>query len=242
MATKLFLVPLVLLLVQITPCFGQAKIVGYGTPLCGNEFAMGGALENQKYAYGDTTFPLCVVMTSTTQQVKALFHPSVDQFTLIEIENSWEKLFKNATDLKVWVEVPGWRTSARPQIKRLDLAALPFFTLLIQLDGGQVIDIKWDMEDDCASCTESRLCIDGSCAVDIPKCASTTTSTNGNTDTYDCDTKMYVGWLGTDKNSRYMLSAGQRMSRFRQGGIRGAYDSASKSATNSLVDYANRGK
>merc|ERR1712154_113525 len=72
----------------------------------------------------------------------------------------------------------------------------------IILDQGRVDEVLWD--EGCYACSESS-CIDGNCAINQDDCQAGTNK---------CDFSAYISWYGTDKNGRYLLSAGQRLSQF----------------------------
>ncbi|CEP03896.1 Uncharacterized protein PBTT_06870 [Plasmodiophora brassicae] len=74
--------------------------------------------------------------------------------------------------------------------------AVPYFTIIITLQGGQVTDVSWD--DQCAGCmAQTDTCQSGFCTVDASQCGSA----------FNCDPTIYVGWAGTDKNGQMLTSS-----------------------------------
>lgn len=144
------------------------------------------------------------------------FGTRVDTYTLVQLQGSnlnEEADSSNQTvywrageDVKVQLEAGGVNSTKTMYARKFVDGQLWIFTQLsvvIVVDEGKVTEVLWD--DGCYACDADH-CIDGNCAITPAEC-------NDGDDT-DCDFSAYVSWYGTDKNSRYLLSAGQRLSQF----------------------------
>jgi hypothetical protein len=220
--------------------------VSYSTPLCGDDFAMG---NEHTYAYKQNSHPLCMVINN---QSKAVFYPSVDVFTLLEIKNSWGVTVGNNTFFHV--ELPGWRTTDVYVSKKTNVlvsnqwvgqqVTAPFLTILITLSAGQVAGVEFDPDSSCSTdtrCTaDPSLCLDNAfCGVASSQCVTSTSSCSNTTvgvSCFDCNLKIYVAWQGTDSNGRYMSSTGARQSQFRAYGVAAAWGAAAASVSNYVAE------
>jgi len=140
----------------------------------------------------------------------------VEDFSLLQLTTPPERL--GAFDWpSQWfqIEFSGVASEAkhrRPQDEDSDNYIVPFWTLIVTLDGGRVSKLEWD--DGClGSCSP---CVDSTCGIPIGNCNSQAA----------CDPKFYIGWFGTDRNGRYLTSAGKRFSRFRSYSLSSAFNNA----------------
>lgn len=154
------------------------------------------------------------------------FDTLVDDFVLLQLYDSHSLSlstdpFITSGDTHFRVEmgnlVSPWKK------REQDEYTVPFFTLLIEIEDGDVKALKWDdyCPDKC-----NGICVDGNCGE--PKCKPTSN------DGADCDLKTYVGWTGTDKNGVYMTSAGRRISVFRQFSVGTTFDQAVKGVSDTV--------
>jgi len=172
------------------------------------------------------TPPLCIVIDDKSY---VAFYPNVDDFTLVEVENSFGAPWLDSPQgdpvyirAEVGTHSSFWRT--RSQGSGAGKLTVPFWTLVIELADGLVSTITWD--DSCPLCDSSDLCVEGrNCGVLHTSCGNTASDDN-------CNLQIYVAWFGTDVDGRYLTSSDKRLSRFRSGSLRGAYDSALKKANN----------
>jgi hypothetical protein len=77
---------LLIALLALLPCYVYADVgvspFSVASPMCGPEFAVG---NERTYTFGSTTFhPVCIVINN---KYKVVFYPSVDIYTLLEIDN-----------------------------------------------------------------------------------------------------------------------------------------------------------
>lgn len=94
----------------------------------------------------------------------------------------------------------------------------PVFSVVVDVDDGEVHAVEWD--NSCSDCSGDCLERSGEevCAQSL--CANLTSP--------DCDPKVYVSWIGKDKNGLNLESAGHRISAFRKFSLYDAYDNANK--------------
>jgi len=162
--------------------------------------------------------PICVVVSDTNY---TMFYPTVDQFTLLEIVNSFNQSWLDREDgLPVYVRVEVGKKSSPWRMRSSVNSAgvrytVPFLTLIIETANGYVDDLYWD--DSCFNCDDpTTMCVTKTCGVETDSCQVSV----------NCDLQIYVGWFGTDSNQAYFRSAGQRLSRFRGASLRGAFSTA----------------
>jgi len=184
-------------------------------------------MQNRAYRQFDKMSPpICVVIDDKNY---VCFYPNVDDFTLLEVENSFNTPWLDSPSndpvyvrVEVGAKTSFWRT--RSQGTGAAKLTVPFWTIVIEMTNGLVDRLTWD--DSCPLCESSDLCVsEKNCGVAHSSCGNTVSDNN-------CNLQIYVGWFGTDVNGEYMTSSDKRLSRFRSGSLRGAYDSALKKANN----------
>lgn len=147
------------------------------------------------------------------------FYPEVDDFTLLEVDNSWDKpsdywgflLGADLASFQIHVEVNGVKSDY--VTVQSNGVQIPYWTITVQLEDGQLNEVApfvWDNDggSGCYGGCPDAECLDGFCGVATDMCGEEATDT-------DCDLKIYVGWYGTDSNGNYMTSASKRLSAFR---------------------------
>jgi len=167
-------------------------------------------------AYDNTT--ICIVIGGVA---KILYYVNVEDFSLMQLITPLDRI--GAFDLPTqWFQgefsqVASTYKYRRPQNDPAHADyVVPFWTLIITLDNGYVSTIEWD--DGClGSCTP---CQDQTCAIALSSCASQA----------QCDPRFFVGWFGTDRDGRYLTSAGKRYSRFRSYSVSSAFSNAYNTA------------
>jgi len=176
------------------------------------------------------TAPICIVIGGTA---KIYFHPQVDVFTLLDVvarppEFGNER--QRFDDDFMWITVETAGISAPAKHRRDQTpggTVVPFWTAIITMDNGRPTSITWD--DGCYGCDGAH-CVDQTCSVDFADCYSPATN-------IDCDIKVYLGWFGTDSNGQYLISAGKRLSQFRQYSIAAAANSAAQTGSDLLPAF-----
>ena len=208
--------------------------ITYTSPSCGDDYKIG---KEESYTSG-SSYKLCLVINNV---YKVQFFPVCDTFTLLEVDKSFlsNVYYNKSIANKIHVEMPGWRTTdivvSAPSSTVKNFkgpTSIPFFTILITLDAGMIKAIEWDYGSKCDDCLNTGYCLSNLCGVATSTCASAASS---NSTVSDCDYKVYVAWAGLDANSKYLISSGARVSRFRVFGANAAYTSAQNSASESFV-------
>jgi hypothetical protein len=175
------------------------------------------SLDESYEQYTIMTPPACIVMGNTNYTA---FYPTVDDFSLMQVEGSFGEWWLDdaVEDTFVRVEVGGKTSHWRRRGMGLgnNKKIVPFWTVIVELDQGQVRKLQWD--DGCYGCDESS-CIDShACGEHYLACTSEK----------DCDLKIFMGWYGTDVSGNYLTSASKRLSRFRDYALKEAFDSTVK--------------
>jgi len=173
---------------------------------------------------------LCIVVGGV---FKMLFYPKVEDFSLLQIvtlNSTTQRVVGVWDSLDLWIQVE-FSDGVSPVKLRANrdsnghVFVVPFWTVIVQLNNGALDFIWWD--DGCFGCGGAQ-CINDFCGIDSNSCKPDGES--------DCDVKMYVGWTGTDDTGRFLVSAGKRLSRFRQWSVSSAYDNAYATATTAVPD------
>eukprot|EP00462_Mataza_sp_D1_P001702 CAMPEP_0175092840 /NCGR_PEP_ID=MMETSP0086_2-20121207/2678_1 /TAXON_ID=136419 /ORGANISM="Unknown Unknown, Strain D1" /LENGTH=238 /DNA_ID=CAMNT_0016365731 /DNA_START=46 /DNA_END=762 /DNA_ORIENTATION=+ len=172
--------------------------------------------------------PLCFVIND---DVFTLLSPVVDDFTLLRLAGSYKNPLVDKSNLDqsglnhVRLEATGLTSTYKTRSRGSQLSNryyVPFWTAIIELRDGFVQSINWD--DGCWGCDrESAACLDKTCSVPHSECFDESTRSGA----VNCDVKVYVGWFGTDKNGKYLTSAGKRLSRFRSTSLQDLFNAAS---------------
>jgi len=176
------------------------------------------------------TAPICILIGGVA---KIYFHPQVDVFTLLDVVarpaqygNERQRFDNNS----MWITVETAGIAAYPKARRDGNpggTVVPFWTAIITMDSGRPTSITWD--DGCYGCDDSH-CVMQTCSVDYTDCWNPVTQ-------IDCDVKVYLGWYGTDANGQYLISAGKRLSQFRQYSIAAAANSAAQTGSDLLPAF-----
>jgi hypothetical protein len=183
--------------------------------------------------------PVCLVLSNTTHSYKTVFHTTVDEYTVLEVDGSWLNggdFYGQNVDLQNWrfhVEIFGQRSELLEIQGTNDdgtTMQVPFWTITAQVDNGRLLSsnpLLWDNDGGtgCLGGCAKDNCVSGFCATDIALC---------NDATDDCDIKVYFGWYGTDVDGRYLTSASKRLSAFRSWSLNEVFQSASQYAQNNV--------
>lgn len=188
---------------------------------------------------------------------KVVFYPTVDQYTLLELHGSYNHAMLDPfiedqyntpeligsyqyptlttyQDMQIQVEVGG-QVSARKlrghvnsdDPTRMDYI-VPFYTVIVKLRSGKVVDISWD--EGCFGCSgDKALDHEQECKKFGASCKGCDCALDRRTDCekYDCDLKVYISWIGTDSNGDYLTSAGRRLSQFAEYSVSDVVEDAS---------------
>ena len=101
---------------------------------------------------------------------------------------------------------------------------VPIYSAVVRLEDGKVTSVEWD--NDCFDCTDLCMTTQITDKITEKNCRTKAEECTGGLSSYNCDPKIYVTFIGTDSNGNHMVSAGLRISRFRQYSISQMYTSA----------------
>jgi len=167
---------------------------------------------------------------------KSFYFPKVDEFT--ELRNKFTQPFFEEKNLnvRVWLELPAFdlRSESRVMMykyngtysdQQYDLI-VGCRAITIVLESGVMKDLYWD--DTCHGCSE-KYCIEHSCSSVVADLRPTCDDKDALAeDPYHCGIKIYIAWIGTDKNNNSLSSYTSVPSRFEKYSfIASAYDAAS---------------
>lgn len=100
-----------------------------------------------------------------------------------------------------------------------DSKVVPALNLVIQVTSGKISGFIWDTG--CLGCATTDTCLSGR-TLNYKDSSQSYTWTDSycsinycsTTDTDPCDLRIFVTWVGTDSNNKYLESAGYRLSNF----------------------------
>lgn len=130
----------------------------------------------------------------------AMFYPNVDEYTSLQVPNTYQRLVTYAEILVTVDFVFGGNLyqSLTPLGWAKNQKVVPFRTVIITMTNGTPTSIAWEQ----TKCYYSDCdCVDNMCP---EKC----------TDTAGCDLKVYVGWAGTDVAGNILNSASYSIYKF----------------------------
>lgn len=135
----------------------------------------------------------------------------------------------------VGASTPGFDALSVGKIYKQGDDVVSVYTAIMHVKEGELEGITWDngcffCDEDSDACVDTSMTRDGepiaSGALAGKGCAQSTAKCGQ--DPVLCGLKVYVVWTGTDKNGRFLTSAGTRFSRFKQYGTGTLYRSARK--------------
>ena len=204
--------------------------------ICGNN-------ATQDFAKGDPV-PICVHFSPLSR--KLLFLPRLDVYSAVEGKGAFN-YFRSAvydpvpdiadtnqtdtnqtdpvtsplvnanTDVYLAVQVADSNlTTWIPYISAKLVA--PVFSVVVDVDSGGIHSVEWD--NSCSDCDTDCMERGGEEVCAQALCANLTSP--------DCDPKVYVSWIGKDKNGLNLESAGHRISAFRKFSLYDTYNNANK--------------
>lgn len=160
----------------------------------------------------DDSIPICLHFSNGQ---KIVFTPKLDTYSAIQVKGAYD-YFKNETDISFVVQSDDSNVTDPTPYKSEGLVA-SVFSLVITMKDGNVDELNWD--NDCNQCSDDCLSL-----LDEEVCAE---NANDNCSTSeDCDPRLYVSWIGTDKDNLPLTSAGMRISQFRKYSVYKSYDEA----------------
>jgi len=176
------------------------------------------------YTYPNGTVELLAARRPNYELFKVIFYAQVDTFSLLQVAGS-DNYFQIQY---VAVQVPGLQRSDFVSLAKAETEGsytgyvVPFTTIIFQLTDGQPVSSAWD--DGCFACTDAE-CVSG-------RFCGTKNSMYQDLIDSGIDLKVYIGWFGTDVDSKYLTSADKRFSQFRRYSINQVYQSAASTVGN----------
>ena len=169
---------------------------------------------------------ICLFFDQLDPVKKVVFTPKVDNFEVLQIKGLYEKFEQNQEgDLTVTAMSNG--IASRPAVFKKNLEAAPILNLVVGLDKGAVIFLEWRN-----NCFDQQAIAKG---CDVDDCKDSSVKFNGekyvehncfrtdcadeNVDSYECDTQVFVTWVGRDNDRDDMTSDNYRISGFYDFGI-----------------------
>lgn len=109
-------------------------------------------------------------------------------------------------------------TDPVPYLNSTDELVGVVYSAVVTLKDGEVDKVEWDNDcgacDDCLEYEDEEVCAEDLCDTNSFK---------------DCDPKVYISWMGTDKNGIQLVSAGYRISQFRKFSLYEVYNESKTS-------------
>jgi hypothetical protein len=144
----------------------------------------------------------------TQHEWMATYWVRVDEFSLLEVAYSDIEYFIYNPNMTIWMEFRGMITPTKTIFSGPLQAMVTFFTLIIQLNAGDLTSPVWD--DGCTTCSPST-CVQNVCGLAKSDLASVCSGGG-----VDCSIKTYIGWAGTDATNSQCVSSSSVPSRFEQ--------------------------
>ncbi|CAD8079546.1 unnamed protein product [Paramecium sonneborni] len=181
---------------------------------------------NETYTRGDH-LTICIHFIDIIKQIgkRLAFDVKVDRYTALYAKNSYSTLkVDGLTNHSIAIQV-NKHALISPQLNYVinSTNVYPIYSLVINMQDGNVTDLIWDN-----GCWDSSMeCSD----YNVTNSKGEIFSDSNNyykecTKEVDCDAKFYISFIGTDASGNYMESAGKRISRFRQYAISDMFSSA----------------
>ena len=221
---------------QLTPDLGRELAAGdpatpaatAPTPVvlkCGDTNEKG----KKTYKTWDKTTLCLVFPTFNGGSRKVLFTPRVDKFEVLQIKGLYD-IFKTQKDATLSAVSNGVVSRVSPF--KVNNGVAEILNLVVKIKNGAIDSMEWKNEciqDVCKfeDCKETKYPIAGSKAEDVDKncyiqtCKSTQ-------ETQNCDTKVYLTWIGNDAENRWCESDNFRITNFVKHSIRTYFKSATE--------------
>lgn len=191
------------------------------------------------FARGEKTM-ICVHFWP--QKVKIGFSLVVDQFISLSFRNIYELMMKKSTDLVLQLANSQMTSKNIPYIRPEERLVFPIINILITLKNGLVSSIK--LEDISEACPRNIRAsssdlnqgsmeeLKGNC--DIPPCQDKENAAGR------CDFKIFVSWIGTDRNGDGLLSASERLSNYKNYNMEAMFQSILDIENNTVIGTPDR--
>merc|ERR1711916_282734 len=195
---------LVVVVVVVAVCVYVETADGYCSGAgCGT---LASALNGKQQYKKDDQAVVFIEVTNTASNMaqRAPFFPQVDEFSVLEIPDSGSLFYRNES-ITVSV-VMGNNAHATPPRAYTDGSSfVGYYSALIHMRNGRVLRIEWD--EGCSGCPDG--CVANNCALPYASYGSPCLDP-------ECAIKVYVVWLGTDKDDQVLTSPSLLPSNFRR--------------------------
>jgi len=178
-----------------------------------------------------------------TTVYKSVYFPKVDEYS--ELRNHFTQNVLDFPDIsvRVWLEFPAFnmRSESRIMLYNLNHTTGEKYqnivgsrAITVVMEEGVMKELFWD--DSCVSCI-GKNCLEDSCSTNFitdlrPACQDSQALEE---DPYRCGIKIYVAWMGTDRDGRSLTTYTSVPSRFQKYSfITSAYDAAAGFSTDFL--------
>jgi len=168
---------------------------------------------------------------------KVLFRPRLDKYELLEIRGLYDIFTAEeyAEETGFTVRALSNGVISRPTYFRLDGGIAEILNLVIEMEDGFVKEIDWKNTCIAKTC-EYQDCIET--VFSHPEAAGLhlrekncfIRTCQSSKDTSNCDTKVYLTWIGSDSENRHCVSDNYRISHLTQFSIQSYYESAVNAA------------
>jgi hypothetical protein len=195
-----------------------------------NNYVCGDSLADDKSYATKDSIVLCLFFNdSKTAPVKVVYQPVIDVFEALQVKGLYDNFRDNIEgNLEVTAMADGKRS--RPAIFKKNLEVAQILNLIVVLDEGKIDALEWRNScfdesscrpDDCKDTSltyneldySERNCFKSDCAV---------------AEQYDCDSQVFLTWIGRDNDRDDCTSDNYRISGFTNFGIISYLDAAKK--------------
>ena len=145
-----------------------------------------------------------VTNTASNMTQRAPFFPQVDEFSVLEIPDSGSLFYRNES-ITVSVVMGNNAYATPPRAYTDGSSFVGYYSALIHMRNGRVLRIEWD--EGCSGCPDG--CVANNCALPYASYGSPCLDP-------ECAIKVYVAWLGTDKDDQVLTSPSLLPSNFRR--------------------------
>lgn len=174
------------------------------------------------------------------QGVKTAFELTIDEMTGLTVRRSYEAIKTNDADFVVQVQNSSILSNMVPYFRKKDSKNIVYgvASFIILLDKGIIKEIV--SEDLGAACSNSEApsFVGGfyNAIAQTEKKVCPYECNSGDNDTGKCDLKVFVSWIGTDKNGVSLISSSGKLSNFANFNLQSMYDNIMAFNTDPMVD------
>lgn len=222
------LAPALLLLLSIYQIFCDSSFT-CNTP------TSGALTQETILTQGDNTI-LCVHFIPF--KVKIGFQVEVDKFAVLSIRYIFNVMAAKDTDLAIQLANSENISNQIPYVRTTANQVFPVINLLITLDMGKISSIA--LEDFSSACAEAvipEIINQGNsfASENTIKNCPVAFCQGAESDTGKCDFKIFLSWIGTDKDGNGLISSSERLSNFKNYNLEGIFNSILEIDSNTVA-------